>query len=126
MSPDSTRATVAFAGKIGLETQWSFVISLRESGAAALNTKTSGHVAAAGTDDVAGGTTPLPPPLSASSSPLPNTAGAAAPAAVASVDHVNSIQARPPVGMAEVREYIRVTMDDMPLRVSVHTNCTSS
>jgi hypothetical protein len=30
MSPDSTRATVAFAGKLGLETEWSFVISLKE------------------------------------------------------------------------------------------------
>ena len=31
MSPESTRTTVAFAGKLGLETQWSFVISLKEA-----------------------------------------------------------------------------------------------
>lgn len=30
MSPDPTRTTVAFAGKLGLETEWSFVISLKE------------------------------------------------------------------------------------------------
>jgi hypothetical protein len=37
---------------------------------------------------------------------------------------VEQLNVKPPSGIAEVRRYIEQTADDMPLRVSVHTNCT--
>jgi hypothetical protein len=89
MSPDSTRTTVAFAGKLGLETEWSFVISLKEPSGS--DGKDDGD-----DDDFA--------------------------ARFAS--QVDQLSVKPPSGVTEVRQYIEQTQDDMPLRVSVHTNCT--
>lgn len=105
MSPDSTRTTVAFAGKLGLETEWSFVISLKESsdGEVRMLGESKDDVAAAGGGGGAGDDDDF---------------------AARFASQVDQLNVKPPSGVTEVRQYIEQTQDDMPLRVSVHTNCT--